>query len=410
MFFKKINFNMFSKVMLCLLCCLVLFFTVSRPIIAQASVTATVAFGAYGVIKVIISSKALVGLIIGSFVGFGIGTLFADIDEWYESDTTIRNWADQYNGAINGGEVITIPDNVQGAIRDRYDVADTINISTLYVPYDLTHLEKVSAAHIFGTDVAAQLEANNALVSQTNSLVGKLITAVNSMAYSLYSVLDSMHSTFYEEFRQFKSWYSDINENLKAEVHQIPNWLSNINTNMKSEFGQVKTWLSNINTNMKQEFAGVKTVLVQIKDSIKNDIISSINSITNTLNETLLRIESKIDSLTKVDSDLAQPPNSSGGNTNDSVDSGINSGLQYFGQSNGILAQYASAFYAVGLIFNLFTSITFFKNLITVSASIGIVAAILGLFLNSAQADSAARKEAEREAKREARRSKGKGG
>lgn len=402
MIIKKSFFHTISKFMICLLCCFMLFSLISKPIIAQASVTA-VAIGAYGVIKVVMSAKVLVGLIIGSFTGFAMSILVPDMDDWYDSDPVVRNWADQYNGAISGGEVISIPSEVQDSIRSRFDVSSSINISTLYVPYDLTHLEKVSAAHIFGTDVAAQLEANNTLLQQANMLLSDLIGAFNAMSTSFSTALENIKTSFSAEFTQFKQWYVNINDTLKEEIHQIPKWLSSINTNMKNELGQLKTWSSSINSTIKNEILGVKTNLVQIKESILNDLTKTINNLTSTLEAGISRIESKIDSIVKAESDFAQPPSSGGsGDSGNTVNSGVNNGLALFGQSNGILAGYTQAFLAACLIFNLFADISFFNKLLIVSASIGLVGVFLGLALNGAQADSAARKEAEREAKREA--------
>ena len=402
MIIKKSFFHTISKFMICLLCCFMLFSLISKPIIAQASVTATVAIGAYGVIKVVLSSKVLVGLIIGSFSGFIMSGLVADIDDWYESDSTIRNWADQYNGAITGGEVINIPSDVQERIRTRYNVPSTISLHTMYVPYDLTHLENVSAANVFGADVAAQLEANNLLVRQTNTILGRLVNTINTMASTLTASIDNIRTTFISEFSQFKTWYVNINENLKSEVHQIPNWLSDINTNVKSEFKQVKDWLSSLNTNMKNEIKGVKTLLSQMKDTAIANVNTSINNMTESITSILVRIENRINAMVDVES-IAPPPSSGGsGDSGNTVNSGVNNGLALFGQSNGILAEYATAFLVATLIFNLFAEISIFNKLLIVSASIGLVGVFLGLAFNAVQADNSARKEAEREARREA--------
>lgn len=403
MIIKKSNFYTISKYLICLLCCLMLFSLISRPIIAQASAVGTVAIGAYGVIKVVLSAKVLVGLIIGSFSGFVMSALLPDIDEWYESDSVIRNWADQYNGSISGGEVITIPASVQDSIRSRYDVNSSINISTLYVPYDLTHLEKVSAAHIFGTDVAAQLEANNTLLQQANRLLSQLVDSLESIATSLsediisklsksVDKLTTINSNITNRLLGIKGQLADLDRLLDARFVDVNYYLADIPRQLEGQFVDVKVHLIHI----KNKFSDVNNNLVDIKESILGDLSTAINNLTSKLESGLASIETKIDSVVNSITDTATPPPPSvgSGNTGNTVNSGVNNGIAYFGNSNGILEEYATAFLVATMIFNLFVDISIFNKLLIVSASIGLVSVFLGIALHANSSESSAKRKA----------------
>ena len=281
------------------LCFFLVFSLAARPIVAHASMTATVTIAAYGVAKIVISAKVLVGLIIGSFSGFVLSALLPEVDSWYESDPVVRNWADRYNGAIAGGEVISIPADVQQAIRDKFAVPASVALSTLYVPYDLMHLEKVSAVHVFGTDVAAQLEANNALLQENITLLDNIKAALSQMAQkvndilagqsSITTALNNVRTAVVETKNSLKTTLLNINQSVGDMKNSLKTTLLDINESVGEMKNSLKTTMLNVVESLDDMRNSLKTTLLDINESV--------GEMKNSLKTTLLRISESLNGL-----------------------------------------------------------------------------------------------------------------
>ena len=419
--FKNFNICILSRLLICFLCCIILFSLVSKPITASASATATVTIGTtLGEVAVVAPELLPICLLLVACGWWNSTTtcqkLIAKAEEVGSLGNLIRSWsAEIAPQIIDGTSVFKIPTEVANDFNKQMDKDANpkklpSGLPYLLIPASFLALNNLSQNELLAQDISGILTENNELAQQSNRLLLYIGGAINDMSLSLSNSLQTITSSFKSEFSKLKEWYSTINENMKEEARQVKVKLTTINENVKEEFRQVKVKLTTINENVKEEFRQVKNKLTTINENLKsyiNDLISSFET-------GVLRIEAKIDSIVKADSDFAQPPApGNDGNTGNTVQQGVNTGLGWFGSSNGILAEYATAFLVATMIFNLFANIAIFNKLLIVSASIGLVGVFLGLVFNAAQADSAARKEAEREAKRDAYRQsryKSKGG
>lgn len=266
------NKSMPYRFLVLFLCFCLLFGLFLKPITAKASLAGTVIIGAYGVTKVILGSKLTVALVAGGFMGFLLEPLLNEVDDWYATDPIIRNWADQYNGVISGGEVITIPQDVQASIRNRYNITDTsINLSTLYVPYDLTHLEIVTAQHLFGVDVAEQLKSNNTLLS-------KIDTSLNTVGDTLSGLISNVNVNLGKVKNSIESLIVELNKN-----HLDLSLRLNANINKLIELQQQFSIWFNGNTNKLEEMR--QNIVVKLANTIDklNQVEQTIQIYTNYL-------------------------------------------------------------------------------------------------------------------------------
>ena len=437
--FKNFNICILSRLLICFLCCIILFSLVSKPITASASATATVTIGTtLGEVAVVAPELLPICLLLVACGWWNSTTtcqkLIAKAEEVGSLGNLIRSWsAEIAPQIIDGTSVFKIPTEVANDFNKQMDKDANpkklpSGLPYLLIPASFLALNNLSQNELLAQDISGILTENNELAQQSNRLLLYIGGAINDMSLSLSNSLQTITSSFKSEFSKLKEWYSTINENMKEEARQVKVKLTTINENVKEEFRQVKVKLTTINENVKEEFRQVKNKLTTINENLKEEIIqvrtklttinenlkSYINDLISSFETGVLRIEAKIDSIVKADSDFAQPPApGNDGNTGNTVQQGVNTGLGWFGSSNGILAEYATAFLVATMIFNLFANIAIFNKLLIVSASIGLVGVFLGLVFNAAQADSAARKEAEREAKRDAYRQsryKSKGG
>ena len=359
----------------------------------------------------------------------GAGYVFSNAEEMVISaenlsqrlSVTTIEWAEQAAEKIKAGathlkllpQVKTEMNNQMGQDDPNKKIPGTNPY--LLIPPTLLAMNMISQGETFTDDVSGLLAEQNELAQQSNRLLLYIGDAINEMSLSFSAELKAIKTTFTSQFVDFKEWYSAINENMKEESRQVKNKLTTINENVKEEFRQVKNKLTTINENVKEEFRQVKNKLTTINENLKEEIIqvrsklttinenmkSYINDLISTLEAGVLRIEAKIDSITNPNADPVAPPASGGagsgdggnsGNAGNTVSSGVNKGIAWFGNSNGIFAEYSSAFLVATMIFNLFVDIPIFNNLLIVSASIGLVGVFLGIALNVGNSESSAKR------------------
>ena len=341
----------------------------------------------------------------------GAGYVFSNAEEMVISaenlsqrlSVTTIEWAEQAAEKIKAGathlkllpQVKTEMNNQMGQDDPNKKIPGTNPY--LLIPPTLLAMNMISQGETFTDDVSGLLAEQNELAQQSNRLLLYIGDAINEMSLSFSAELKAIKTTFTSQFVDFKEWYSAINENMKEESRQVKNKLTTINENVKEEFRQVKNKLTTINENLKEEIIQVRSKLTTINENMK----SYINDLISTLEAGVLRIEAKIDSITNPNADPVAPPASGGagsgdggnsGNAGNTVSSGVNKGIAWFGNSNGIFAEYSSAFLVATMIFNLFVDIPIFNNLLIVSASIGLVGVFLGIALNVGNSESSAKR------------------
>ena len=385
----------FSRISILVLCCAILVFIGCKPITASAN-TATIDIG-IAMNDVIAVDPMLVPF---ALTLIAAGYVFNNTDELIDAaqdlsdrmkPTTIE-WAKKFANSLESGAqavaklTTSVIDDLNQGMSALWEDVKAIpkELSYLVAPQTLTNLGTLSLTDILVQDVAGILTETQTITQRMSTLLSNIKAGILAIPQSFVTAIDSLGTTFKAEFDQFKTWFVNINNNLKEEVHQIPNWLSSINTNMKSELGQIKTWFSNVNTTIKNEILGIKTTLGQIKDT-------AIGKVTTAVENVGLKIDSLIGTITAA----LTPNNGSGGednkNANDTINSGINGMIPFFGSGKDYLAEYSTGFLAAGLLFNSFADIPFINQLLFISVTIGLIGTLLGIALNVAQSDSTAR-------------------
>lgn len=284
----------FSKFFILFLCCALLVVTIVRPVQVNASATVAIAIGVAGAIKTVVSSKALVAIIIAGFGGALGGAFFADIDSWYDEDPVIRDWAEDNAHLVQPGAIISVPSSVHSAIYDRYFMYTPVIFNTVRVPYSLTRLETVSALNVFGVDVlnssdsSSILIENNALLNYANSTLAAISdTLIGS--YSYYkSIIDSniewvgnVNDSLSTFGSSLKSWAGDINSNIVLYGDLQKQWLGNVNesigqlyNSMPGLFQTLEEGVSDVNLSTVEWLGNVNSTVQTTSSGIKNEVLS----------------------------------------------------------------------------------------------------------------------------------------
>ena len=375
------------------LCFVLTFVVFAKPLQVSAIEPVTMSIGALGAIAEVLPYIAVAGflLLAGGYVIESLPTFIDDVNSWLNTLPDVKEWTLTFSQKLEEGSVIIIPEFVQEAIRQKAEENNKKTpekIPYIVLPPNFHQLDQLTQEQLFNQEINQTLQQGNSLLSQIKNSItgfaGKVTGLFENLGSLIQSSVQGISSTFKAEFDQFKTWYKNINDNLKEEIHQIPNWLSSINTNMKNELGQIKTWFSNVNSTIKNEIAGIKTTLGQIKDTAIGKVTTAVDN-----------VGKKIDSLIDTIKGTLPPNNGSGGvdneNANDTINSGINGMIPFFGSGKDYLAEYSTGFLAAGLLFNSFADIPFINQLLFVSVTIGMVGTLLGIALNVAQSESTAR-------------------
>lgn len=304
---------------------------------------------------------------------------------WNNTSTAFHEWV-MSHGPIVGSSALKIHNSVRTEFNEQMsNEEDPKKLPEdkpyLLVPPSLLSLNTLTQNDVLSADISGALAEGNQLQKEGNGILSNIRSGIASLSLAIQECFQTISSTFKAEFDQFKTWYKNINDNLKEEIHQIPNWLSNINTNMKNELGQVKTWLSNINTNLKNELLGVKTTLVQIKDN-------AIAGVTTAIDNVGIKIDNAVEAIKQA---IAGGNGNGGGDDDENIKGvvGDSAGkfMPFFGTGKDYISEYSAGFLVAGMIFNKFADIPVLNKLIFVSATIGVLGALLGIALNASQSE-----------------------
>lgn len=409
---KQIYFSKISKisrVITLLLCFILLFVTVAKPITAKAVVAESIAIGVGGIAGVSVSWPIVVVVLaviaVGGLVGGSLSKTVDTAKNWYNSSEAVRKWADTAGADVaNGSTTVYIPPDVSRYFNNQNDEDQPVNMSSLYIPTSFLLLDSLTRTDLLGVDIGGLLTEGNDLTVETNSILNNIRTFFGSFDLNIKSIISSTTASLKSSIRvlsnNMMNRLETVNTTIKSMTESLAYRVENITesvVSVRTAIGSLKESLayriesvtSSVNTvklsinNLKESLAyrieNISEVIVNTRaniNNVKTAIVNLPSEIATAISSFFTSLELKIESLTGV---ISPNPSFDPGQDTETGKEGINRIPALIGRSKDLLSKYSVAFLAVGATVTKFIDLPVVGDLVEFGFALGIFALVVNL-------------------------------